>query len=164
MCIAGDVSQQIGSMMSFADVFLTVWRKIDQLPTRRPGTQLDIRHCVSVCSASVAIRISAETPERQTGANSAVFGVALPEEQIVQSHESSPSAGCDIAAQSRRPRDLETVAVGRVISFRDCIRPQPQPGSGASNGFSRALKSLTKEFNRLDKESRPTPAAQEGGA
>ena len=145
-----------------ADVFLTVWKKIDQLP---PEDQA-LNWIYAIAYRSVLHQWRSGSRQRRLKDKLVQLGgvgVALPEEQIVQSHESRQV----LDATSRLKavdQEILRLSLWEELSHSEIASVLNLSPEAARQRFSRALKSLTKEFNRLDKESRPTPAAQEGGA
>ena len=145
-----------------ADTFLAAWRKIDQVPDGDAAL---------LWLYAAARRVLMHTwrgasRKRRLEGRLKSLGIDVPtapEDYVLASDDSRQV----IAAASRlKPSDQEILRLSlwEELPHSDIANVLELSADAVRQRLSRALKSLTREFNRLEKRRRPTPAAQEGGA
>ena len=145
-----------------ADVFLTVWKKIDLLPTGDSA----LPWIYGIAYRVVLHQWRGASRQRRLSQRLGQLGhagVALPEEHILQSYESQQV----LEATSRLKRtdqEILRLSMWEELSHAETATVLGLSPEAVRQRLSRALKSLTQEFNRLEKRTGHTPAAQEGGA
>lgn len=145
-----------------ADIFLTVWRRIDQVPEGDESLPWIYGVAFRVLShqwRGVARRRRLSDKLASIGADS----VIAPEEYIIKGDESRM---VHEALDRLKPTDQEIL---RLTAWEELEQREVALALGISVGAVRqrlyqARKNLTREFNQLEKKSSTSPAAQKGGA
>ena len=145
-----------------SDTFLVAWRRISDVPEGREGLLWLYKVAYRVLGhqwRGAARRDKLEKRLSSIGQES----IAAPEDYVVVAEESRQIL--DAASRINR-NDLEVM---RLIAWEDLSHAEVAEVLGISQNavkqrFHRAKKNLAREFNRAEKKSSRTPAAQEGGA
>jgi RNA polymerase sigma-70 factor (ECF subfamily) len=145
-----------------ADIFLTVWRKIDQAPA---GDE-SLPWLYGVAFRVLQSQWRSLSRRRRLSDKLASIGaetVMAPEEYIIFGDESRM---VHEALARLKPTDQEIL---RLTAWEELAQGDVALALGISVGAVRqrlyeARKNLTREFNRLEKKSSTSPAARKGGA
>lgn len=144
-----------------AEVFLTVWRKIDQAPTD-DGT-LPWLYRVAYLVFSNHWRSAGRRKKLEQKMQS--IGMTSPEpisDQIVVRHELNEVLE---AAKRLRPKDQEILKLSmwENLSTAEIAAVVGVEPNTAKQRLHRARKALIREHERISRKSQPSPAAQKGG-
>ena len=145
-----------------ADVFLTVWRKVDQIPPE--GQELPWLYGIAYRSVLHQWRFSSRQKRlKQRLSALGQVGATPPEEQIVRSFEIT-----QVLDAAGRLKDTEQeilrLSLWEELSHGEIAEVLGLTPEAVRQRFSRALKTLTREFNRAVRKSSRSPVVQEGGA
>ena len=144
-----------------AETFLTAWRKIDDMPS---GDRV-LPWLYGVAYRVILHVWRGSYRRRRLGNRLASLGVdvpAPPEEFIVASYESSV-----VLEATRRLKNTDQEIL-RLHLWEELPHPEialalDLKEDAVRQRYARALKNLTREFNRLEATTSRSPAAQEGG-
>jgi len=145
-----------------ADVFLTVWRRMDELPPEGevlPWTYSIAHGVLSNQWRSASRRRNLDRKLASLGADP----VIAPEDFIVTRYESELVLE---AASALKPIEQEVLrlSIWEDLSHAEIALVLNISGDAVKQRLSRAKRNLTREYNRLEKRRFRTPAAQKGGA
>ncbi len=145
-----------------SETFLTAWRKVDQMPM---GDEV-LPWLYGIAYRVVLHQWRGMYRRRRLGDRLSALGVdvpSVPEELILSSYESQRVFDATARLKTTDQEilrlhlweELTHAEIARVVGLRvDAVRQR----------YSRALKNLTKEFNRIETTRNQPPAAQKGGA
>lgn len=145
-----------------AETFLVAWRKIDQMPVDNEV----LPWLYGIAYRSILHHWRASGRRRRLSDRLATLGVdfpATPEEVLVSGYESQSVLE---AASSLKATDQEIL---RLSLWEELAHSEMAVVLGLSvdavrQRYSRAVKNLTREFNRMENKRSQHPAAQKGGA
>jgi RNA polymerase sigma-70 factor (ECF subfamily) len=144
-----------------AETFLVAWRKVNLIPL---GEQtLPWLYGVAHRVVMHQWRGSQRSGRLHERLNSLRVEAPTPPEELIVS--SSDSHQVLVAASKLKATDQEILrlSIWEGLSHEDIASALDLKTAAVRQRFSRALTHLTKEFNRLEKQTSQSPAAQEGG-
>lgn len=144
-----------------ADVFLTAWRRIDDVPEGQEALLWLYGVAYRVLSHQRRSHSRHQKLEEKLEASGMTISDSV--DFIVVLRDEAKRA---LQAVDRlRPKDAEMLrlAIWEELSHADIARVLGITTSAVAQRLHRAKKSLTREFQRLDKRTNTSPAAQEGG-
>ena len=145
-----------------AETFLTAWRKVDQLPAIDEA----LPWLYGIAYRELMHHWRGSSRRRRLEGRLASLGVDAPrppEEYIVSSYESRAV----LEATSRlkaTDQEILRLSLWEELPHADIAAVLDLNEDAVRQRLSRALKNLTREFNRKQSKPNRTPAAQKGGA
>ena len=145
-----------------AEVFLTVWRRMDELPAQ--GEILPWAY--SIAHGVLSNQWRSDSRRRNLDRKLAAIGadpVISPEDFVVTRYESEQVLE---AVSVLRPMEQEMLmlSIWEDLSHSEIAVVLNISVDAVKQRLSRAKKNMTREYNRLEKRRFRTPAAQKGGA
>ncbi len=144
-----------------SETFLTAWRKIDQLP----GDEVALPWLYAVAHRVLMHQWRSSTRRGRLEDRLATMGVEtppLPDQHVVSTQESRMVL--EAASRLRRiDREILRLALWEELSHSEIAMVLDVRPDAARQRLSRALKNLTREFDRLEQKPSPTPVARKGG-
>ena len=144
-----------------AEVFLTAWRKIDAVP--EGGDALLWLYAVAHKVISHHRRSSRRRNRLEMKLNSIGVGPLPPIDDLVVRRDDAERAL--LAASRLREKDQEVLrlAIWEELSHAEIAEVIGSTPGAVKQRLFRARQALAREFTRLEKKTRHSPAAQEGG-
>ena len=144
-----------------ADTFLVAWKKIDEIPE----TPDDLPWLYGVAFRVLAQQWRGMSRRVRFEGRLASLGIAppdLPEDYIVVRHDSR-----QVLEAAARPRTIDQeilrLSLWEELPHADIARVLDIKPDAVRQRLSRAIKSLAREFDRLEAKRSHTPAAEKGG-
>ncbi|MGD2100985.1 MAG: sigma-70 family RNA polymerase sigma factor [Acidimicrobiia bacterium] len=144
-----------------SEVFLAVWRRIDEVPD---GSEI-LPWLYSVAYGVLSNQRRSAFRRRNLDQKLAAIGVEVvkaPEEFVVTRHESEQVLQAANALKAKE-REILRLSIWEDLSHSEVAAVLGISVDSAKQRLSRARKSLTREYNRLENRRSRTPAAQKGG-
>lgn len=145
-----------------AEVFLAIWRRMDQLP---PDSEV-LPWTYSIAHGVLSNQWRSASRGRNLNQKLIAIGidpVTAPEDFVVMREESSQV----LEAFSRlkgREKEILRLSIWEDLPHADIAVVLDISVDAAKQRLSRARKSLAREYSRLEKRRPHAPAAQKGGA
>lgn len=144
-----------------AEIFLTAWRRIESVPENREA----LLWLYGVAYRVLSHQRRTHGRRRRLEKKLEATGVAAddPIDAVVVLRDEARRA---IDASHRlRPKDAEVLrlAIWEELPHSEIARVLDITPNAVAQRLHRAKQNLTKEFQRLEKKTNPSPAAQEGG-
>lgn len=144
-----------------SEVFLAVWRRIDQMPDEPEVLPWLYSVAYGVLSNQRRTAFRRRNLDRKLAAIG-IEAVEAPEDFIVTRHESEQVLQAANALKAKE-REILRLSIWEDLSHSEVATVLGISVDTAKQRLSRARKSLTREYNRLENRRSNTPAAQKGG-
>lgn len=144
-----------------AETFLTVWKKIDRVPA---GEEV-VRWLYGVAYRVLMHQWRGASRFRRLEGQLISLGVdtpRMPEEYIVSSYESAKVLEA-ASRLSSTDREILRLSLWEEVAHHDVAAILGLKEAAVRQRLSRALKNLSREFNRMQTKPTSTPAVQKGG-
>lgn len=145
-----------------AETFLTAWRKIDQVP-EGPAV-LPWLYGVARGVVRNLWRGARRKDRLERKLQALGIDPAAPAETLVILREETGQILLALSRLSENEQEILRLSVWEDLPHSDIALTLGISPEAARQRLSRARKSLTREYNRLEKRANTAPAAQEGGA
>ena len=144
-----------------AEVFLAIWRRMDELP---PDSEV-LPWAYSIAHGVLSNQW--RSAKRSTNLNKKLVSIGVdpvsaPEDFVVQREESTEVLAA-FSRIKRREQEILRLSIWEDLTHADVATVLNITVDAAKQRLSRARKSLAREYNRLEKRRPRTPAAQKGG-
>lgn len=145
-----------------AETFLVAWRKVDELPVIEEA----LPWLYGIAYRVLMHHWRGSSRRRRLEGRLASLGVdtaSPPEEYIVSSYESRTVLDATSRLKAT-DQEILRLSLWEELPHADIAAVLGLNEGAVRQRLSRALKNLTKEFNRMQTKPNRTPAAQKGGA